>query len=118
MFSIELDPWEAPPKMEDVVAVVVVVVVDGAVEVEVEAGFAPPKDGALDDGGVPPKIDPDDGFEGVAPKTEPDVAPPPPPDVEDAPKVPLVGVPVTPPQLLNQFIDLRYKSTIMVPQTL
>ena len=37
---------------------------------------------------------PDDGFEGVAPKTEPDVAAPPPPDVEDAPKVPLVGVPV------------------------
>ena len=57
--------------------------------VEVDAGFAPPKDGALDDG-VPPKIDPD-GFEGDAPKTEPEVAAA---AVEEAPKMPPVGVAV------------------------
>ena len=84
---------EAPPKMEDVVAAVAAVaVVVGAVAVEVDAGFAPPKDGAADDG-APPKIDPD-GFEGAAPKTEPDDVAAVAAAVEDAPKMPLVGVAV------------------------
>ena len=79
-----------PPKMEDVVVAVVVVVVD-AVAAVVEAGFAPPKDGALDVG-APPKMDPE-GFGEEAPKTElDDVAGA--AAVVDAPKMPLVEVPV------------------------